>query len=486
MASGPSALEIYSSCNVGRRNGDQKSDAKQCSFPAKLWDHFTIGPLSPGPSHVGNTVVRSSVHRAVGSCLVCAGLLMVSGTAIAVAEPEGPARVTGQSQSGDSQPGLQHSRKPTHHRSEALGESAVKKTETAFRKVISDVTSAFGSGRVPGQQPSAIRDSAHTPVETPVVTSNKDTEEMTSADPIDIGTSDTVDPASDNSGSPVSPIDPPAAAPVVPVADPTPAVVEAVVPVADVVVPAPAPVETAAPVTPPVASAVWPVLPITDVISSVQSMLTSVASTLAPIATDLGSLLGVNGWSPVVNDTRSAYPLAVRGTAVPTFAATSVLSPPPDFARVGATGLSLKSEADMATVGTIGTASETGALTTSVEMPVPPIPAIPTSVKQLQQFFGHAVREVLRSPSLSALAALALPGILGLFVITGLGIRFGYRQAKAMLALPASGLARYAPPQPLRLVRSQSSITISRPALRFVPSEVRALRAVGPPLENAA
>jgi hypothetical protein len=418
--------------------------------------------------------------------MVCAGLLMASGTAVAAAEPDEPGRVVGQSQTGSVKPGPQHPHRSAQHRFHLRSDGPTTKAEMVLRKVIADATSVFGSGRVPGEESPADG-------ETPVVGPIKDnvdpsTLDPSASDPSTAGTSDTIDPATVNAVSSVSTIDPPAADPVTPVADPAPPVADAA-PAADPVIadPVPAPVvETAAPVASPVpAVTTWPVRPVTDVISSVQSMLTSVASTLAPIATNLGTLLGLNQWSPVVNEARPGNLLPVPGTAIPAFAAASVLSPLSDFPRVGTAGLSLKDEAGVASAGTVASIGATHELTAPAEVPLPQIASIPTSVKQLQQFFGHAVREMLRSPSLSALAALALPGIVGLFVITGAGIRFGYRQAKAMLALPASGLARYAPPQPLRLVRSKPAVTISRPAMRFVPSEVRALRAVGP-LENAA
>lgn len=423
--------------------------------------------------------------------MVCAGLLMASGTAVAAAEPDEPGRGVGQSQSSGVKPGPQHPQRSAQHRFQLRNDSPTTKAEMVLRKVIADATSVFGSGRVPGEE-------SPTDGETPVVGPSKDNVdpsalELTTLDPSapdssTAATSDTIDPATVNDVSPVSTIDPPAADPVTPVADPAPPVAD-VAPVTDPVIADPAPtpvVETAAPVTtaaPTVTT--WSVRPVTDVISSVQSMLTSVASTLAPITSNLGTLLGLNQWSPVVNEARPGNLLPVPGTAIPAFAAASVLSPLSDFPRVGTAGLSLKDEAGLASAGTVANIGATHELTAPVEAPLPPIASIPTSVKQLQQFFGHAVREMLRSPSLSALAALALPGIVGLFVIIGAGIRFGYRQAKAMLALPASGLARFAPPQPLRLVRSKPAVTISRPAMRFVPSEVRALRAVGS-LENAA
>ena len=68
--------------------------------------------------------------------------------------------------------------------------------------------------------------------------------------------------------------------------------------------------------------------------------------------------------------------------------------------------------------------------------------------------------------SLAALAALALPGAGGLVILTAAGVRVGYRQAKAGFALQAAGIARFAGPGPLGVVRSGSLIVVRPRALR--------------------
>ena len=72
--------------------------------------------------------------------------------------------------------------------------------------------------------------------------------------------------------------------------------------------------------------------------------------------------------------------------------------------------------------------------------------------------------------SLSALAALALPGAGGLVILTGAGVRVGYRQAKAGFALRTAGIARFARPGavPLGVVRSGSLVVVRPRALRVV------------------
>ena len=51
--------------------------------------------------------------------------------------------------------------------------------------------------------------------------------------------------------------------------------------------------------------------------------------------------------------------------------------------------------------------------------------------------------EYLRSAGLSQVAALAVPGLAGMLVLTGAGGLVGYRQAKAGHAIHTSGTARF-------------------------------------------
>lgn len=428
-----------------------------------------------------DTVVRSNVHYAAGICLVCAGLLIGSGTAIASADPDGGGSPE-HSQSGSTGPGSAHRPKV------APGETPALRAAVILRKTIADVASVFGSGRVPGQQPpSTPANSTPTPAGPARATStnNQSGTTTTTTD----GASDAVSPSAGANNPVTNPVvtnsAPSGADAVTPVVDPTTAATDDIAPAATTVEEpvASVPEPVAAATTPVPGPVFWPLTPVSDVISSVEYMLTSVVYTLGPIATDLGSLLGVSPWSATADLIRSDRPTPASGTAEPLFAGSSVLSSRPDFKSEGVAGLPLTTDTGTASIGTIATTSGSAKLSAPVEVPLPHITAIPTSVTQ---FFAHAVRAVLRSPSLSALAALALPGIIGLFVITGAGIRLGYRQAKAVLALPASGLARYAPPQPLRLVRTRPAATISEPALRFVPRQIRGLPSLGPPLEQAA
>lgn len=66
----------------------------------------------------------------------------------------------------------------------------------------------------------------------------------------------------------------------------------------------------------------------------------------------------------------------------------------------------------------------------------------------------------LAAVSLWALLYSALPGLGGLFAAGATGIRIGYRQAKAGIALRTTGLARFAKSGPIGIVRTGSLISV--------------------------
>lgn len=103
-----------------------------------------------------------------------------------------------------------------------------------------------------------------------------------------------------------------------------------------------------------------------------------------------------------------------------------------------------------------------------------------------KSFLDHVVSSVLVPASLTALAAIAVPGIGGLLIVCAAGIRVGYRQAKAGLALRASGIARFAGPGPMGIVRSGSLIALHTRTARHGSADttpaVSAKAATGPRL----
>jgi hypothetical protein len=78
----------------------------------------------------------------------------------------------------------------------------------------------------------------------------------------------------------------------------------------------------------------------------------------------------------------------------------------------------------------------------------------------LPSILKHTVDAVFAPFSLTVLAALALPGIAGLFVVSGAGTMVGYRQARAAMILRAVGIARFVKAGPLGVVRAGSLVAL--------------------------
>jgi hypothetical protein len=212
--------------------------------------------------------------------------------------------------------------------------------------------------------------------------------------------------------------------------------------------------------------------PITDVITMIQQMVTSVANvvvTLAQLPANLYSLLS----GPMVTATSivggGVYPYA-SASALATRASQSLEVPTIFLAG----GMALP--ANIAPLEALRDIATTGL---SNELPASGIasPARNAIVQSgLGSFLEHTVRALFVPASLSALAAVALPGVGGLLIICALGARVGYRQAKALLEVRRAGIACFAGPGPLGVVRSGSLIALRPRVLGVRPD--RALRIV--------
>lgn len=344
------------------------------------------------------------------------------------------------------------------------GTQTVGRLNEVIQKTLHDVTSVFGSGRVPGQPTTVGGNTAKPDTAIPSATNENDSDPVT---PVQDGVTNVpgvTTPVADTVTS-NSPASGPAPDSTEPVVDTDPPVTTA-------------PVVTATTIP-------WVIEPVVTVITTIQYVVTAavytVAYTVAPIASDLTSLLGAATVLPPMNPLADSAAIPSTGTGGgPVYAPLPAAVDVPGLpfpAAAGVAGLSTVSPAGIAAPGVFDRPGSTPKSALTGEVPLAETSVFPASLKR---FFEHAVSAVLRSPSLSALAALALPGLLGLFVIGGAGIRFGYRQAKAALALPTSKLARFAAPAPLRLVRSRSAAALNRPASRFIPREISGR------LENAA
>jgi hypothetical protein len=115
---------------------------------------------------------------------------------------------------------------------------------------------------------------------------------------------------------------------------------------------------------------------------------------------------------------------------------------------------------ELAKPATLGDAAATGLIrAVSISGFAPPAPrsVLPPAG---QDFLEHTMRAVLVPASLSALAAVALPGVGGLLIVCAAGVRLGYRQAKAGLAVQATAIARFAGSGVLGVARSGSLVAL--------------------------
>ena len=206
--------------------------------------------------------------------------------------------------------------------------------------------------------------------------------------------------------------------------------------------------------------------PVTDVITKIQEMLTAVTNVVVAftqLSSDLYSLLAV----PAATATTTVGG-GVNPANAPVLAAraSQSLEASPIFL---AGGMALP--ADIAPLVTLGPIATTGL---SNSLPASGIASLTEDAivqSGLGSFLEHAVKALFVPASLSALAAVALPGVGGLLIICAFGVRIGYRQAKALFEVRRAGIASFAGPGPLGVVRSGSLIALRSPrAARVVRS----------------
>ncbi|MGU3499096.1 hypothetical protein [Mycobacterium sp. C31M] len=200
--------------------------------------------------------------------------------------------------------------------------------------------------------------------------------------------------------------------------------------------------------------------PVTDVITTIEYMLTSVSSVAGAITalpTDLSALMGVP-LTPVTEPVatppapRPAYRAAPAGLADLMLVPASLGSPVPG------------SVAEVPVAPALLSAATTANLPrATVATPVPVALRGIAASGTPDSLLDRAVNDVLLPLSLAALAAVALPGVGGLLVICALGVRIGYRQAKAGWAIHVAGIGRFAGPGPLGVVRSGSLVALHTP-----------------------
>jgi hypothetical protein len=339
-----------------------------------------------------------------------------------------------------------------------------------LRKTLQRITVRFGSGRTPGQQSTDATSPMSGPGGADITQENNDSDLVATV------------PA------PVAP-DSTVLAPAT-VSEPVPGLVAAL---SNVVEPVPAAVAQTpvSPVSNAVArlSTVVPELVATssNVIAAVEDMLTSAAGavrTFTQQQADLFSLLGIARVGPVaagVGGHHHGVGQSVVADASVPLAPPMVLQSPMVPPQTGIPGVTWDTNTTaVAPTGGIAV-TRLGHELPLTEQERPARDAIvPMGVGEfVQQVFD----EVRQSPALAALLAAALPGLGGLFIVTGAGARLGYRQAKAELALRTAGVNRFARSGPIGVVRSGSMVYVRPRTLHVVrPGTVGA----GPILDEAA
>jgi hypothetical protein len=209
--------------------------------------------------------------------------------------------------------------------------------------------------------------------------------------------------------------------------------------------------------------------PVTDVITAIQDTLTSVVVSgiaIAQVPSDIASMMGFPS---------ADAPGAIGGTLAATRLSGAVdgpvpaspAIPPPEIAPTsGYWGAPSAGNIDeQSRLGSYSTASMRQEISPAAVATVAPAAIAPPAVLS---FLEHTISAVLVPASLLALAALALPGVGGLLIISAAGALVGYRQAKAASSLRASGIARFARQGPLGVVRSGSLIALHPRAPRVV------------------
>jgi hypothetical protein len=227
--------------------------------------------------------------------------------------------------------------------------------------------------------------------------------------------------------------------------------------------------------------------PLGYVISSLQNMLVTVNDAVVPLAQVPGDL-----YSLMVAGA-AATPVATGGVTsnLGRSAAAGADLTPPTTSLTGpivptSPGVHLPLLGDVVAPATLGGIAAAGLSTDLSLSGTAPLAVGGAGPADALSFLENTVKAMLAPASLTALAAFALPGVAGLLIICAAGMRLGYRQAKAALAVRTSTISRFARQGPLGVVRSGSFVALhtrrARPSRVVRPSASR----VTPLFEQAA
>ena len=197
-------------------------------------------------------------------------------------------------------------------------------------------------------------------------------------------------------------------------------------------------------------------------------MLTSATGAVAPVTqipADFAALFGTAGVPPTGG----------RPNGVTPWPSTTTLTESVPTARPFA--------GERGVIGTDGTAAATATPASGATHAIAEASSVNANARSkpgdamsegLRTFF-HSYGALVIAASLSALAAAALPGLIAFLLPTVAGVGVGYRQAKAGLAVRASGIARFAGSGPIGIVRSGSFVALRSGTRR--PNALRVARA---------
>jgi len=197
--------------------------------------------------------------------------------------------------------------------------------------------------------------------------------------------------------------------------------------------------------------------PVSDVITMLETVLASVtesAYAAARLPSDVAALFGLDaiGSAPggfVAPSDRTLVPAVTVGTPAANLPAAPATLPMVPEQSVGDVAASARPSLFIP------------AALASFSAPLNSAPAaVPAPAGEHRSLIDRVFGGLLVPLSLWALATGALPGLAGLLVLLGAGVRVGYRQAKAGIAVRVAGIGRFAGPGPLGVVRSASLIAL--------------------------
>jgi hypothetical protein len=221
--------------------------------------------------------------------------------------------------------------------------------------------------------------------------------------------------------------------------------------------------------------------PVADVIASLQQLLTAVTDAVVPLGQVPSDLVSLLFGIPAVNSAATVRGGVTAAAYAPVLGAwASEWADLPSMPFVGSATVP-DITAPLATVDDIALTDLPNELLVSAI--TPPVQSV-TDKAAMSSLLEHTVSALLVPASLSALAAVALPGVGGLLIICAAGMRIGYRQAKALMEVRRAGIASFAGPGPLGVVRSGSLIAMRTRGSRVVRRN--ASLAACRPIEQAA